>query len=207
MPTKSARRKRTQKPQANPTPRAPETPARPVTPLTASPVRMGLAIEIVYSEIYDRVHLETIPISVGDSGYESVARLYPPKRAFLFSLPLGQGGKTLRDTALCMAGQLPEPCRFTVHYIDLAILENGRPVSPSERIWWESTFEFYVGDKWYLRLPAHRFREKPLALSTYIYIEERQSFSGVFECQWAYDPARKFEVLVHLAGELQRGIS
>lgn len=72
----------------------------------------------------------------------------------LFQTPIGQNGKTLAQTNMQLAGQLPSPQRITVRSIQLGISMNTAPVDVNN-ILENVSLTFIVGKKPMLEVPCH----------------------------------------------------
>jgi hypothetical protein len=89
-----------------------------------------------------------------------------------FALPQGQGGKTLADTNMEAAGQLPNPKRFLIRGIEIqffpgTLFPSGAPATASTidgftNDVWEvfssaAWLELYIGSKAYVQAPLNMF--------------------------------------------------
>lgn len=90
-----------------------------------------------------------------------------------FQLPVGQGGKTLADTNLELAGQLPNPKMHLVQSIEVlfypSVVPSRGPIADEASIFINDVYivsksgwlEFFIGSKSYLReAPIGRFPPK-----------------------------------------------
>jgi len=74
---------------------------------------IGGIVDVITNPLYDQ-------LTVGQGA------LFPASTV-LFQTQLGQGGKTLAQTDMTAAGQLPNPQRFTIHSICVLIANNTIP--------------------------------------------------------------------------------
>lgn len=91
-----------------------------------------------------------------------------------FQIPKGQGGKTIADTNMTSAGQLPQPQHFLVESIEILLFPGVLPVAEAAAAPTESEFtndmytvsksgslDFFIGSKSYLQeAPIGRFPPK-----------------------------------------------
>jgi hypothetical protein len=177
------------------------------TPAAPTSLMERALYEFVHWEFYDRVRLVIPPPTITENGDAPSATFAPPRKAHFFVRPLGMDGKTLADTNIVLCGQLPNPQQFRLQSLWLDILENGRPVDADCRLWWHSAFSFDYLGKSYLQRPAHTFLRREAAyFSGPLTIEPGTHFSATFESAWRYDPTRKFEVALTIAGQLRRSV-
>lgn len=91
-----------------------------------------------------------------------------------FQTPKGQGGKSIEDTNMTSAGQLPQPQHFLVESIEIYLYPGVDPVTAAEQVLAPSNFandmyavaqqgalDFFIGSKSYLiEAPLNRFPPK-----------------------------------------------
>jgi hypothetical protein len=164
-------------------------------------------MDVVKWEVYDRVKLFIPEPTVDDTQEQSRVTLYTPRKATLFVYPLGQEGKSLTHTNMLNCGQLPMPNSFMVQSMTAKILEGGRPVDSSCRLWWMSHFDFVMGSKTFLQIPADALLTDPYSFGDMpLEIESGMGFSVTFETEWKCNPERNFEIAVRLSGKLRRAV-
>jgi len=84
----------------------------------------------------------------------------------LFQTPQGQGGKTLAQTNMTSAGQLPAPWSLDVTAVKVYIANNTVPAD-LQNLQSNVSLTFYVGIKWFLQCPLVNLPAAMGAFNTY----------------------------------------
>jgi hypothetical protein len=104
----------------------------------SNPVYPGLH-EIITQPLYDSF---TVAVSTAI-----------PTLTVMFQNPIGQSSKTLLQTNMLAAGQLPAPQKFSVRAVRLAV-RNDAYIADAIGFLWQSYINFTVSQKPYLQCPS-----------------------------------------------------
>lgn len=91
---------------------------------------------------------------LADYIYDTVTLVTGATKLDFFSVPVGQGGKTLADTNLTLPGQLPRGQAFEVHAVDFRILKNTGTVNTAAVA---AIFDMIAGSAWRHYFPGSDF--------------------------------------------------